>query len=47
MNEAIDKSIEALTKAAESAEPNDALKLTQAALNLAHVKSVLHQLKLT
>jgi len=42
MNEEIDKAIESLTKTiTRNIMAGDALKLTQAALNLAHVKAVL------
>ena len=46
MNDAIDKAIETLTKKIEGPmDSGDALKFTQAALNLAHVKSVLSTIK--
>ena len=46
MNEEIDKSIEVLTKKiTDSVNSADALRFTQSALNLAHVKTVLKEAK--
>ena len=46
MNEAIDKAIKSLVEAAEiTSDSNDSMKLTQAALNLAHVKATLAIIK--
>lgn len=46
MNEAIDKAIKALVQSSEiTTNPADAMKLTQSALNLAHVKATLDQIK--
>lgn len=48
MNKVIDESIKSLTEEAikSGVSASDALKLTQSALNLAHVKSVLKDTKL-
>ena len=41
MDEKIDKAVEVLTgKIVQSVQPDQALKFTQAALNLAHVKAI-------
>jgi hypothetical protein len=46
MNEAIDKAIKKLAEAAADAKQSyEAMQLTQAALNLAHTKQVLAQVK--
>lgn len=45
MNEEIDKAVKVLTaKITSSVESADALRFTQAALNLAHVKEVMSEL---
>ena len=46
MNDAIDKSIKTLVESiTEKMDSPDALRITQAALNLAHVKAVLSEIK--